>query len=505
MHRCRSQSGFGFTLIELLIVIAIIMLLAGLILAGMGLLRENAELTATHNKIQVVQGRLEAGRTEDAGLCQVLQDTVLGRPLRWSSLRQTMQELISQHGLLLENSGHYSTLPPYLWSIYDTNVGCFQGLSWNPMRYDSRDGLEFDGTVVRQPTLNNVVIWQNKRDFTQELPFVTRAGPPLGTLRWDDKDTHGTRLFLWWRRGTPPVPGVDVRWSWTYQVTSPLGETLDSTSEVLPDARRPVAWYRQQWPTVREARDGELYVQKAWPDSDWDQATPGSVPPIWEAPFGRHLICRATGKELNQHLRREAGAGEVTLADFSPLPGMALLERILPEATAERYRNERQRDRAWNDAWGNPLILTAGLYLAPRYDLDPGDPTTASHEQVNGEFFDDLKGGRDWLMQRGREVYGFHRAVHVAVGALGEKRDVFGSDNPIASVIDGWKGTAPLTWEAVEDAQVLRAAWLQVREVCGAGQYTSTRHQNDKPWTGITKVTKQGCTSLLSAPIEISK
>jgi prepilin-type N-terminal cleavage/methylation domain-containing protein len=509
----QAQQQRGFTLIELLVVITIIALLTGLLLVGARLLREDAQTLSTRSRIQEVQGRIVACRAEGSGLVDAALHRLTGTDRQWVTLRACLGRLVNEHGLALDRPADLTRLPPNLGSISDPDIGTYRsGSTWLEMRQDPRDGIEWEGRVRTDLQLDNVIVWSNKRDFTQDVGFFTAmnggSGPSIGTPRYEHwvNNVGNVRTYVWWRRTKRPTLG-DPRWSWTYQTGSPLGESLNKTAELDPDAQHPTDWYLRTWPILSETRSGADFVQRAWPDSDWDQATPGLLPPCWEAPFGRGMICRKDGAVLEQHLLREAGGQDATLADFTPLATPFLLERIgtLPPNSAEAYRQDRNPARAWNDAWGNPLLIAAAAFIAPRYDLDPADPAVASHEQRKGEFFSDLKGGRDWLMQRYQETCGHSRALYLATAALGERRAVFGTDNPIASVKDDWEGTAPLRWEEADEPAVLRACWLQVREVCGAAHYTSRRVQGSPPWTGIVKNTRKKCTSLLAAPLELPR
>ncbi len=130
------------------------------------------------------------------------------------------------------------------------------------------------------------------------------------------------------------------------------------------------------------------------------------------------------------------------------------------------YRNDRSVAAAWNDGWGNPLVVAYGLF----------QPTTPE--------------GIVAAMQS----YQFSRAVYISVAAAG----------PIL------RYNPPVDWRLGTDwAMNVRNIWQQANEVCqppGAPRWDYLAFEQ-APWQGV-KVGEYGYTneatlrSLLGAPTE---
>lgn len=136
------------------------------------------------------------------------------------------------------------------------------------------------------------------------------------------------------------------------------------------------------------------------------------------------------------------------------------LTGVLPDPAA--YPGDRGRDRRWNDAWGNPLVIAHGVYQ---------DRAVA------------LANRSDSLLQA-RRTYGYSRAVYLAIAAAGPHftRD---SDFDVT----------------------LQAVWDQAVAVCnrdddGAALWTE-RGFADPPWKGIRRGEEDPLRCFLSAPIEL--
>lgn len=531
----------GFTLIELMVVIGIILLLASLLLVSARLLRETAEAVQTRTRMDQITAQLRMAASSTPDFTERLLNLSTGRPaLRWGTLKEVLRTLAKEHDVHLDRGADWAALPPNLASIYDRKIGCYRlsatsdsthkvtkevtrtrSYVWQPLYQDPTEGL-LNGTIIRkQPTLENTIVYWNKRNFTDDHGLIgdrsevgvdfTNVIPAdaLGTLPYQTRDSNDAivRTMLWWHQSRRPHTGTEP-WAWTLQSSSPLEESLDATFELMPPGAQEAKWYYDTWPTLSESggkKPEDPLIQHAWPDSDWDRYEPGSQPPILEAPFGQPIIARRSGERVDQHLIRDPGGKDFSLADFSPMltPHALRLAGVLNENEMERFRTDRQRTAMHNDSWGNPITIAGAFAIAPRYDLDPGDPVTASHGK-KVEYFSDLRGGRDFLRQRWVDLYGFSQAAYLSVAAMGPKRGVFksesGESNEIEGKVAGWKGTLPFTeWEEEDDRVVYRAAWLQIRKVCDASALTSSAVRT-VDWADRRE--HDGFESMLSAPFE---
>jgi hypothetical protein len=285
---------------------------------------------------------------------------------------------------------------------------------------------------------------------------------------------------------------------------SPIGETLDNTFDIAPRYPLPVppdgpAWYRAQWPPLRNVDDPDVGTPIAWPSTTsaaWDTvADPDDAAsiPIWEWPWGQPAIDRAT----TDLMTRTVGAKvqRRRLDHLSPERTFEILAcaSVVERSTAGRlaWQSDRKPSRPWNDAWGNPLVVPAAMFIPPRYEI------------LNGEESRDIRGGRDFLMRRARELYGHNRAAYIAPGALGPVRapstllGIAAGDLPT-----GWEATVALpTWTDAQDHLVYRAVWKQIGIVCNSTSWDE-RWTAAAPWKGVKQQTRQSMTCFLSAPIE---
>jgi len=321
----------------------------------------------------------------------------------------------------------------------------------------------------------------------------------------------------------------------------------------------PYVWDQNEYlDDVGNVISGSPYLYSfAWDATDWNQEEPGTIPPLWPNPWGRARIGRdgRSADDFPRYMFRDE-YGDLpdmrgtdlsayrsdpdtitddypdirgrTLADLSPLYTMRLLQlaEILPqEEPANKkggrydFRIDRSNKRPFNDAWGNPLIVGAGACLAPRFGPYPEDrdhsdgvvyteavksahdpgtpPTSLEYHQVQGASSPLPKhGARDYLMHRYQEIYGSARYAYVTVGAMGPERGVYGTDNPIESVLGGhsltpFAGIQQLKWQldgsatdaeqTTLDRQVLRASWLMITETAEVEEWTDASFK-DSPW-----------------------
>ena len=209
----------------------------------------------------------------------------------------------------------------------------------------------------------------------------------------------------------------------------------------------------------------------------------------WDPKSGRHSNW--------DFYRAEAKAGLAAgLADFTAVhsPGLArALAVVEDEAT---WRSDRSPGRAWNDPWGNPLLL--GIALS-QYG-----PTTAAatarwpwvEQWPGGKFPGEQPAGSPGFSDQWRAVQerqGTVRKLYVAVAAIGT-----GGDAPVGS-----------TW----DDSAIAAAWQGVLAICdrdGAGDPlwvvdpAAAPPRNalaDPPWQGLRRAGPRHRRSLLALPI----
>jgi prepilin-type N-terminal cleavage/methylation domain-containing protein len=640
----------AFTLIELLVVMTIIAVLMSLVIGGFALIKEQAEVLKTRDRMQKVQNALTLINRDGRSGADLIMETMRTYRLEFKPLRQVMNALQSywfrsENGELATTvkiepvdqylaggvgigATHLDKLPPLLWSKYDpllghewinlgntSHNGCWTVLAKNHRRLSPQN---------MPLLLENILLGMSLKSFHDaEAAFLADDELPVAVCPWSLRpvkifyrninttalfDVSGTlayprptgilktklnavqiakyrggfsgtqdnvvyaandfvNLNLWYYPTTAADP-VHYRYAWLF---NPLEVKSLNTLEAYPrpmdpswagifDNTSPPAWmgsgtaakmlwgphkYYEMWPNYVEIKQGlgdnpadndqlgnlwseaPIIYSYAWPSTDWDQQDPGTVPPIFEMPFGQFMLTR-NGQQVSEYQQRpyrtptgDIAAGPRTLAQFTPMHTIAILqmaEIVLPGAAgAEAYRTNRGVNEDYNDAWGNPIFLAAAGFLAPRYalyDIDRSDPDDMdrcrNYEIRTGEpeyrpwaeFSNYLRGGRDYLLQRTQDVYGNYRQVYLTVAALGLQRGVFGHDNDIATVLPSWESAEQLKWPATLDRKVLRAAWWQVIDLAGLEAF-SDAEMADSDFTIYTKAERDEYLSVFMPPMAL--
>ena len=140
----------------------------------------------------------------------------------------------------------------------------------------------------------------------------------------------------------------------------------------------------------------------------------------------------------------------VHLAELNPLKSAELMVLAGLAPSVNAYRTDRGRGRAWNDAWGNPLVIAYGVYQPERFDL----------------------------IQSAMDAYGTTRLVYLAVAAAGPTVAV-------SAIRDGLQSPLQNVWE-----NNLPALWAQANVVCQptiADTWTSTSWATPPSWAPIRR------------------
>jgi len=357
----------AFTLIELLIVLLVVALLAGLILFGIGAVRERARVLQTSQRIESIQSGLLA----------------LGKD-------------IGNHTVMFQRG-----IPG------------------------------FGGTAFYEQGSQTLRIGSN--DVT------VRAFSPKGGARWHTcfpqpkakADDPLIMAFPWGKARRYPL------WTTTIALSGNAGNS--ATRSFLSET-----WYTSftefafTLPPATAANETQLATfQKQWETSE-------------------------------QH----------TLAELMPERSAELMTLIGVAGTRDDYLRERGSSKAWNDAWGRPLVIAYALYQPPECALGTGLP-------------------RDQHMHAALDAYQYNRSIYFAVASAGPelRRALFPSDGLVAG--------NPLT------TGDLRAIWDQACQVCmPTPAETWDENGFDRPpWKGIKlgRLTDAGkqLRSFLSAPSEV--
>lgn len=165
------------------------------------------------------------------------------------------------------------------------------------------------------------------------------------------------------------------------------------------------------------------------------------------------------------------------------------LAEVLPTDGLSAYEMERDPGAAWNDRWGNPLVVGYALYqYGPDADhtaVNEGvPPDRAAVEGLSGAARG-FAGRFNWQWKRVQDFYGYTRSCYLAVGSAGP-------------VLDDQRADAAGLW-----AQIDRVANRDDEgdELWRTGNGVNA--MNQPPWQGI-RVEKDGRRiGILSAPLEV--
>jgi prepilin-type N-terminal cleavage/methylation domain-containing protein len=387
----------GFTLLEILIVVTIIGILAALLLAGIAKIREQAENLENKRRIAFIEEQIHQYQAGD-NQAYLVQKWGIGDDFRWAPMRVIFETLRDQFG-------------------YDLTTTCQSG-SPAPRKRPGGVALDYSGTVT------NYALEQR--------------------VRWGQRSN--TTTYAW------------VEWS-------KIGEHIDRTFELVPTSDWPSGWdssqYTTRWPVLKETVSGGVYTQTGWPASDWDQATPGSVIPKWEWPWGARIHTRVSGSQVDQIQARNLGQLSPLLT-INLLHMAGVMQAADLAAAGTSYRTDRGTKRPWNDRWGKPMVVVTALFNVCRYDFQ--DAGTTPYPEIT----DQLLGARDLFLKRAVDAYGQSRAIYLAVGSIGPKL----------------RTPLPTSWSQAQDNTTLRTNWLQIRENCNAAEWDENGFRK-APWSEV--------------------
>lgn len=146
---------------------------------------------------------------------------------------------------------------------------------------------------------------------------------------------------------------------------------------------------------------------------------------------------------------------------------------------------------AWNDAWGNPLVIAYSLYqYAPETDTHNTSPPPIG---ANGH------GNSQWAAAKGR--YGITRSLLVTIGSLGPQTLDATTMTDLANAATRGSALNGL-WQNVESVANRDSSNAAVWRVDADG--TPVNAAINPPWKGVRRGThSDGRLCLLSLPIEL--
>jgi len=168
---------------------------------------------------------------------------------------------------------------------------------------------------------------------------------------------------------------------------------------------------------------------------------------------------------------------EHRLAELWPERSEDLLVRS-GVGTRRDIRNNRSSNMAWNDAYGNPLVVSYALYQPPRCDRSERD---TANDHLGGWVRGGLTFPADTYLRSADQAYGYTRSLFISVASVGPTLDPAhfpGGGLPDPSATDAewtaaWRGcwqqvcavTMPTPAEAWTEASFVAPPWQGVRQV----------------------------------------
>ena len=522
-----SRLRQGFTLIEMLVVLAIIGILAGLLIAGLGSYIRTARVRVSTQRMHHIADALRACTAFDGSVTLALQEQAgLGGALRFARLPEVYNRVRMDGG----------------------------GDTPGQRNHGGNPGGQPDPTDPDRARFFPPPFFGGGQHFD----YLFNPVPVYSTWRYLEVDAASVwaNILEVLPPATGPIPG-------DYGPMNNRGILASHYrhNDILSDN-----WYHRHWP-------------HRWPRTNWNQDEPGDDPPILRFPWGSpglridgspvdpavshdsvvnyfdarflrsgfhhdeqhpatHLII--SERRYNRwrlavhnrwavfgHIRYNNGqiiplTGEYPYIEdqedavyhqrsdgsdatvvpnqpepfdvglMSPLRTIALLQvagiLAADEEGAEQYRHDRSPQAPWNDQWGHPLVVAFALFQPERYlTIGRGDSLRMTRATRY----------RGLMIEKAREHFGYNRALYIVVGSIG----------PEIPEEARWPNY-PEAWEPADDAQVLRTLWLQIRANCRAHEWTEevqagTVRLSDWSPGGVRHGRVGQMHSLLTAPVMI--
>jgi prepilin-type N-terminal cleavage/methylation domain-containing protein len=478
----------AFTLLELLIVIAIISILSGAIFAVIPMIRFRAAALDTTHRIEQILTAVGTYGRDNGSAAQSLQEAAgLGGVIKFDSM-----EVISQ---VLKAGGAGRNLPMFLQR--PDGSGRFWGVWTDPYVW----------TFV--PPSTSDPYHPNSDEDAQQRPKwkeVMDVLPPLsGTV---DKSFYETVWPSSWpdTDWNAPAPGTKppiLRFPWGRPGLTLDGGPCDPSKPTTAIFRRVIEWKNH----ATFCDDKYIYGgQTAWSlnrvgDTPYLDNVPVANCWVTYPPSGASTMIDitldaaflTTGSQQTAPLvspvtGHRSDGSTVTVEANQPLPfDLGLLSPLstvdllklagtLDATTGEHdYRTDRNPRRLWNDAWGNPLVISFAIFQPERF------------QRVC-----DGQNRRDLLLKKAYDAYGYNRSVYLAAGAIGPDRGA------LRPSIDALAASG----SAAEDRVALAAIWKQIGANCDAVSWTEAGF-SAPPWKGVKLGRKNGMRSFLSTPSEV--
>ncbi len=233
-------------------------------------------------------------------------------------------------------------------------------------------------------------------------------------------------------------------------------------------------------------------VTQDWLYEDIDADTP---PYLFRWPWGKPALQPSVdtiGVQATAPERRR-------IADLDPGLSFELLEKagVFPvsgDAARDRYADDRNPEAAWNDAWGNPLVVAWGLFQPAKNTIHK---TQAIVTRMNDRAQSFAK--EDYLVSLAEQHYSMGKAVYIAIASAGPQVRLALVRDASVNAVNIWRQVTEVdrTPDAGDGEGVFHLA----------GKNWDETSFSSPPWKGVgraqAKVLRSLERCLLSQPIEI--
>jgi prepilin-type N-terminal cleavage/methylation domain-containing protein len=477
----------GWTLLELMVVMAVIAAMIGVLFSVIPMMRFRAASLVTTNRMQQALTALGTYGRDSGSAAQALQLAAgLGGVDKFDSM-----EVISQ---VIKAGGTSRALPKFIqrpdgsgrfWAVWtDPYVYTYVAPSSGDVYHANSDE-----DAQQRPKWKEVMDVLPPTSGAVDKTFYATAWPSS----WPDTDwrapTPGTNppilRFPWGKPGLtldggicdPGKPATTVlrkviEWknNATFNDTTFIygGQTAWSTNSLGYTAYHDDLPVPNRWVTYQPA--GATALIDIALDGAYTVTGPQTAPLVSPV-TGHRSDGSSVSVEANQPLPFDLGW-------LSPLRTIELLKvaDLLDATTGERdYRTDRSPKRLWNDAWGNPLVLSFAIFQPERFQ-----------RVCDGE------NRRDLMLKKALDAYGYNRSAYLAAGAVGPDR------GPLRPALDALAASS----SPAEDQAALAALWKQICVTCDAVTWTEASFAAP-PWKGVKVGKKAGMRSFLTTPSEV--
>ena len=176
-----------------------------------------------------------------------------------------------------------------------------------------------------------------------------------------------------------------------------------------------------------------------------------------------------------------------SLVNFNPAFTDTLFNLIgSSELSPVPFFTDRSPTKAWNDAWGNPLVIGISFFQPPE---NTGVPTTTYYAASKTNVVQP-----DLFIRRANTAYGFSRSFYVSVGASGR--------NCPPTLIAGYANPSNTATNWTGPSGHYQQSWEWIAQTVGASAWTSAGGIDPfamPPWKSVKLVNG----ALMSEPVEL--